>query len=499
MTIGLIALGSLACSGDPPLTDDTSATSSALGSTPGAEACIVGTSSLRIAQRVTTNGGLATNALSMESQAVANGGANINNVGGAQVRISGATINGTVFIAGAAPSQANGELINGGVINGAVITGAGVQSTLPTLTVTPGATAITENSNSPPLALAPGNYAAVTLNGSSTTFRAGTYNLASLTINAGTVTFNTGAGPINVNVQGTITVNGGTLTAGNAALVTFYSNSSASNAVTVNAGVASFPATVTAPNGGVTIGGRVVVGGCVGGKNVSFDPDSRVNGTAAQTGCADGTREGFVDLNANPNIAGCSGGWSVPGIMITNPGTAPACPGVMTHDTVTPACGRMGGDDGLNPTGTGCNVADLCAAGWHVCATSADIDSHSPDGCNGSVLDGDPPLFFASRQSSNGFGVCATGTRTDADCNSSSGTRGCAQTAATSNDVFGCGNIGSTAPLVDCAPIDHFGNDLCSGLSGTSWACNDNSGGLCEAYVVTHANAQFGGVLCCRN
>jgi hypothetical protein len=496
----LVSLTFTACNDDQAAKDGVTATVGALGSPPGAQACIVGTTSLRIAQRVTTAGGLAANGLSMESGAVANGGANINNVGGAQVRISGATINGTVFIAGAAPSQANGELINGGVINGTVITGAGVQAVLPTVTVTPGTTSITRNSGDPAFTLVPGNYAAVNLNGSTTTFTAGTYNLASLTINSGaTATFNTSGGPINVRVQGTIAINGGTLTAGNAAEVTFYSNSNASNAVTINAGVASFPGTVTAPNGNVTVGSRVVVNGCVGGKNVDFEPDSRANGTATASGCADGAREGFVSLNTFPNIAGCSGGWSVPGIMITNPGTAPACAGVMTRDTVTPACNRMAGDDGLIPNGTGCNVADLCASGWHVCSTAADITSHSPSGCTGATVDGDPSLFFASRQSSNGCGVCATGTRTDAACNSMSCTAGCAQTAVTSNDVFGCGNLGATSPLVDCGPIDHFSQDQCSALAGTTWSCNDGDGGFCEAYVVTHTSPEFGGVLCCRD
>jgi hypothetical protein len=510
--MGIMSLGAVACRSAEPPVDQVAAvpvaaeislspTVAALGTAPGAEACIVGTNSIRIAQRVTTSGGLATNGLSMESLAVANGGANINNFGGAQVRISGATINGTVYIAGAAPSQANGELINGGVINGPVITGAGVQSTLPTTVVSPGTTNVTQNSNSPPRTLTPGNYGTVTLNGSATTFSAGTYNLAALTINSGTVTFNTTGGAVNVNVQGLITVNGGTFTAGNSALVTLYSNSSASNAVVVNAGITTFPATVTAPNGNVTIGSRVVVNGCVGGKNVDFEPDSRANGTAAQTGCADGTREGFVDLNASPNIAGCSGGWSIPGVMITNPGVAPACAGLMTHDTVTPACNRMGGDDGLNPNGAGCNVADLCAAGWHVCSTAADIASHSATGCTGAVPpeDVDTQMFFVSRQSSNGCGVCATGTRTDADCNSSACTAGCAQTAKTSNDIFGCGNIGNGSSLLDCGPIDSFGNDLCSALTGTSWSCNDGDGGECEAYAVTHATARAGGALCCRD
>ena len=31
------------------------------------------------------------------------------------------------------------------------------------------------------------------------------------------------------------------------------------------------------------------------------------------SGCSDGTREGFVNATQFPNIAGCSGGWSVAG------------------------------------------------------------------------------------------------------------------------------------------------------------------------------------------
>ena len=261
--------------------DDVQLKQGALGNAGGAQACVVGTTSLRLASRVTVAGGIAANSLTVEGGSVVNGGANINNVGGASVRISGATINGTVSIAGAAPSAANGELINGAVINGPVITGAGLQAVLPTLTVTPGATSITENSNDAPRTIAPGNYAAITVNGSSVTFTAGTYNLASLTINAGSTTFNTSGGAVKVNVLGTIVVNGGTLAAGSPAAVTLYSNSSAGNAINIAAGVPTVPATFTAPNGNVTVGSRVTVSGCVGGKTVDIEPDSRVNNLGA--------------------------------------------------------------------------------------------------------------------------------------------------------------------------------------------------------------------------
>jgi hypothetical protein len=236
--------------------------------------CVVGTNSLHIGERVTTSGGIASDSLDMEAGSVANGGANINNVNGAQVRISGGTINGAVSIAGAAPSIANGELVNGGKIVGTVTTGAGVQAVLPTHTVPAGTAAVTVNSNSAPRTIVSGNYGVVTISGSSAMFIAGTYNLASLAINAGAISFNTSGGPIAINVQGIIAVNGGTLSAGNAANVAIYSDSSASNAITVNSGIAAFPGTLTAPNGNVTIGGRVTVNGCVRGKNVDFEPDS---------------------------------------------------------------------------------------------------------------------------------------------------------------------------------------------------------------------------------
>jgi hypothetical protein len=289
MKLSILLAGALmvvACSGPDRGTEAVTEARAALGLAGGAQACVVGTASLNIAQRVTTSGGLAANSLVMDSGAVANGGANINNVGGALVRLSGSRINGNVSIAGAAPSQANGELINGAVINGTVTTGAGLQAVLPTITVTPGATAVNQNSNSPALSLAPGSYGAVTLNGSTTTFSAGTYSLASLTVNSGaTAVFNT-TGAININVQGAININGGTFTAADPSLLTFYSNGNA----TINTGITSFPGTITAPNGTLTIGSRITLNGCAGARNVSIQPDSRVNSievlTVPTTGAA---------------------------------------------------------------------------------------------------------------------------------------------------------------------------------------------------------------------
>jgi len=249
-----------------------SSTESALSS---GQACIVGTHSIRLGARVTTAGGLATNALSIDSGSVANGDANINNTTTSQVRISGGTLNGNLQIAGAAPSTANGELVNGGKITGTVTTGSATQSTLASHAVPTGTVAIQVNSGSPAASRVPGNYGAVQVNGSKLTLTSGTYNFASLTVNSGAqIVFDASTGPVDINVQGTINFNGGLASVVGSGLVTLYSNSSATNAVAINAGVGSLPATISAPNGGVSVGSRNAVVGCVGGKDVAFEPDS---------------------------------------------------------------------------------------------------------------------------------------------------------------------------------------------------------------------------------
>jgi hypothetical protein len=277
----LLGVGALAaCGGEGgSFGENASSTQSALGAGGGsAQARLIGTHSIRLAARVTTVGGLATNALSLESGTVTNGDANINNTTTSQVHISGATINGNVQIAGAAPSVANGELVNGGKITGTVSAGSATQSTLASHTVTPGTTPVQVNSGGPAITKAPGNYGAVQVNGSKLTFASGTFNLASLVVNSGAqIVFDTSTGPVDINVQGTVTLNGGTASVLGSGLVTLYSNSTSSNAITVNAGVGSLPATITAPNGGIVVGSRNTIVGSVGGKDVAFDPDSHIS------------------------------------------------------------------------------------------------------------------------------------------------------------------------------------------------------------------------------
>ena len=175
-------------------------------------------------------------------------------------------------------------------------------------------------------------------------------------------------------------------------------------------------------------------------------------------GCADGEREGFVDLDAYPDIAGCSGGWDVPGIL----------------NTTEPACDLGAGDDGPDPTGVGCTVADLCAAGWHVCATAGEVDDLSPNGCVGSVDGLGTNLFFATRQSGPGQSTCGAG----------------------ANDFHGCGNIGAGGVDPGCAPLDRTSDNLCEGLPAP-WSCPGDI--FMEANQVVKSGPANGGVLCCHD
>jgi hypothetical protein len=218
-----------------------------------------------------------------------------------------------------------------------------------------------------------------------------------------------------------------------------------------------------------------------------------------QEGCADGQREGFVDDEKFPDIAGCSGGFSIGGVMPFAPKSIAQCPSIVATDTTVARCNHAAGDDSSNPNGLGCDVEDLCEPGFHVCTSSADVAKHSPSGCDGATSNGDPPLFFVTRQSSNGCAICATGTSTGPQCDSKSCTGGCAETQNTSNDAFGCGNVAAQVGLVDCDPLDSFTNNLCDDLNGSSWSCSADPTGFCEAYVITHLDATFGGALCCRD
>jgi len=172
-------------------------------------------------------------------------------------------------------------------------------------------------------------------------------------------------------------------------------------------------------------------------------------------GCADGLREGFIDGAANPLIAGCSGGFTLPG---TSAG---------------PACGNAGGDDSADPFGTGCSVADLCADGWHVCESPDEVESLSATGCTNVTLPDDDPLFFVQQISGSGGAMC---------------------NGLGSNDIFGCGNVGVPPDAATCAPLNRFSQDGC-GFLGNDWDCS--GGNVQEAINVVKPGVDYGGALCC--
>ena len=180
-------------------------------------------------------------------------------------------------------------------------------------------------------------------------------------------------------------------------------------------------------------------------------PDAR-DLTIDPAGCADGEREGFTSLETHPHIAACAGGFALPGL----------------RTTIAPACARAAGDDGALPDGDGCNAADLCAQGWHVCVGAAEVGARAAGSCAGA---GDG--FFATRQSGPGGAVCGDG----------------------ANDLFGCGSAGMAAADASCAPLDRFSFDQCSALPAP-WNCGAD--GAAEADQVVKPGAEAGGVLCCR-
>ncbi len=74
------------------------------------------------------------------------------------------------------------------------------------------------------------------------------------------------------------------------------------------------------------------------------------------SGCSDGTREWFFDIDKHPLIAGCSGSWTVTGLRVDG-----------YNMRNSPSCSRRSGNHGINVNGTGCSAVDLCAEGWSLC------------------------------------------------------------------------------------------------------------------------------------
>lgn len=194
-----------------------------------------------------------------------------------------------------------------------------------------------------------------------------------------------------------------------------------------------------------------------GGTSSSSGPgesSSESTGPGPVNGCADGEREALADELVYPDIAACAGGFAVPGVVVN-----------------VPFCDRQGGDDGLEPSGEGCSVEDLCSEGWHVCVDSAEVQAAGVADCSAEAFGGS---FFATRQSGEGANTCnATGV----------------------NDVFGCGDIGY-GNIMGCAPLNRSSANGCSMLPAP-WDCDTSL--TQEAEFITKEGPEFGGVLCCRD
>ncbi len=182
---------------------------------------------------------------------------------------------------------------------------------------------------------------------------------------------------------------------------------------------------------------------------------------APSNGCADGTRELFAQVASYPKIAGCSGGWSVPGVA--------------SQESQSPACGRAGGNDGTNPAGTGCSVADLCAVGWHVCLDWTDVAKSLGSGqCETPAT---PSLFLVRAGVQPTTEVC---------------------TAGQVNNLIGCG-VGLGEPAdPSCAPLNHMMR-MAECTTAPAWDCGSNANLSSEALSVTKPAPDQGGALCCQD
>lgn len=218
------------------------------------------------------------------------------------------------------------------------------------------------------------------------------------------------------------------------------------------------------------------------------EPDEPADPSA---GCADGEREGFLSWDAYPEIAACSGAWSVGGV---------------TRDDLVTTCGQAAGDDGTNVEGSGCSAADVCAAGWHVCDGHAEVEDKAGS-CGDAVPAGTPDksLFFAVSQHSISNSQCD-------------------DAAEEGNDVFGCGNLGIELQSdKDCGVLTRVLASMHPDSCGFNeaepplgpWECaGDDNSHYAEGTLVTKSgcpgwscsydgyavgSADKGGVICCAD
>jgi hypothetical protein len=179
----------------------------------------------------------------------------------------------------------------------------------------------------------------------------------------------------------------------------------------------------------------------------------------ASAGCSDATREAFIDVRGQPDIAGCSGRFQG---------------GIVGAITAEPRCGRLSGNTGTNPDDAQCAVEDLCAEGWSVCRGFEEVSGHAASGaCD---LAGAPLGIWITRQT----------TGTDGSCG-----------APTQDNLVGCGSSIGVPAHASCAPLDRM-LDYVGCNETQTWKCGGPGDAAQEADVVKKQGSTEGGVLCCR-
>jgi hypothetical protein len=200
------------------------------------------------------------------------------------------------------------------------------------------------------------------------------------------------------------------------------------------------------------------VDGCGG---VDDDCDGTVDEDCAATpnGCADGTREGFVDEAMYPDIAACDSAWSIPGVFGDG----------------LPSCDREAGNDGIRVDGIGCDIDDGCAEGWHVCGSVIEVGRLATS-CDDALTGRPEEMFLAAVSGVGPAEVCST---------------------SGSNNVAGCGLGGTETSASSCGVLNHLLVFPCQ-LGGAQGFDCSSGGGVTEADHVVSGGAA-GGVLCCRD
>ncbi|HEY2405464.1 MAG TPA: RHS repeat-associated core domain-containing protein [Polyangiaceae bacterium] len=265
----------------------------------GPMACIIGTDSVSLADGVTAHVDVATRGLDVGVGSVLDGNAVV--AGDTFMRDS-STIVGGLTTSGKVTSQSSFKIGTTFAVTTASV------PLIPTQAFATG-TGFFEIPNDKVSALAPGNFGDATIRARSITrFSAGAYNFASLNVEPGaTLVFDASGGPINFNVQGSVTLQGVLFQPATKVLqLALYSNGCSVTLV----GPMSFPGTITAPHAAVTTQNSAAVQGCVWARSVQVGPhtDSAIGGsgvactvdsvgTKKQVSCGDGSVSFAYDGN----------------------------------------------------------------------------------------------------------------------------------------------------------------------------------------------------------